>query len=214
MSHTPLPWLAATFRNAIDSFARHRLPRQAATLAYYTLFSLAPLLVIALVISGSLLGDGCDVESLGQVAQGLDPVEECVESTVFDQLASLVGEEMASTVESLVTAQQNLENGGSLLATVVGSAVLFVGASGMFQALQDALNTVWDIPISEVRGLIRSLIRRVIRDRSIGSNGFSPPCTGDISKLELPYSNPNNAMRFSLSFHLDAGACHSVVSSS
>jgi membrane protein len=146
---TPISWLRPVFSNAIDSFSRHRLPRLAATLAYYTLFSVAPLLVISLVIAGSVLGQA-------NVASEAD-----TETQVYAQLENFVGESVASTIESLVTTQQNAESDDSRLATLVGAVVLFIGASGMFQALQDALNTVWDIPIDDVRGFVQSLIRRV-----------------------------------------------------
>ena len=143
MPSTPVPWLGATFLNAFDSFARHRLPRLAATLAYYTLFSLAPLLLVALLIAGSI-NRNADVDT-----------------EVFIQLGRLVGTSMAETIQSLVNAQANIESVGGAAATTIGALVLFIGASGMFQALQDALNTVWDIPIENVRGLLRSLLRRL-----------------------------------------------------
>lgn len=146
---TPMAWLRPIFSNAFDSFSRHRLPRLAATLAYYTLFSIAPLMVIALVIAGSVI-------DTTNVADGAS-----TETQVFAQLEEFVGEGIASTVESLVTTQQEADSGDSRTATIIGAVILFIGASGMFQALQDALNTVWDIPIDEVRGILRSLVRRV-----------------------------------------------------
>lgn len=138
-----VPWLGATFRAAFDGFARHRLPRLAAALAYYTIFSLAPLLIIALIIARSVLGP------------------DDAQQQLFDQLANAIGTSMAATIESMVTAQEGAGGAGGVAATVVGAVVLFIGASGMFQQLQDALNTVWDVPIGEVRGLVRSLRRRV-----------------------------------------------------
>ena len=133
-------WVRPTFAAAFDGFVRHRLPRLAAALAYYTLFSLAPLLIIALVIARSVVGDD-------------------VESDLYAQLTELVGASMSDTIESLVSASDGLTGGRSVAATIVGGLILFIGASGMFQQLQDALNTVWDIPIAEVRGLVRTLQR-------------------------------------------------------
>lgn len=144
MPSTSIRWLRPIFSNAFDSFARHRLPRLAATLAYYTLFSVAPLLVIAIVIARAALPARIDVDS-----------------ELFAQLVATVGASMAETIQSLVTAQEGVDGGGDVTASVVSGVVLFIGASGTFQALQDALNTVWDIPIDEVRGILRSLIRRL-----------------------------------------------------
>ena len=138
-----VPWLKSTFRSAFDGYARHRLPRLAAALAYYTLFSLAPLLVVALIIAEKVLG------------------ESSARADLFDQLGEVIGASMAATIESLVTATESAGGSGGLMATVIAGLILFIGASGMFQQLQDALNAVWDIPIAEVRGALRSLRRRL-----------------------------------------------------
>lgn len=138
------PWLRPTFAAAFDGFVRHRLPRMAAALAYYTLISLAPSLLIALVIARAVVRN------------------DSAETQLFENLANTVGDGMASTIESLVTAQGGLTGGRGIAATAVGALILFIGASGVFQALQSALNTVWDIPIEEVRGVLRTLRRRLI----------------------------------------------------
>ena len=146
MASTSIRWLLPIFSNALDGFARHRLPRLAATLAYYTMFSLAPVLVIALVIARAALPESGDFD---------------VDTELFTQLAATVGKSMATTIQSLVTAQEGVDGGSDVAASIVSGVVLFIGASGMFQALQDALNTVWDIPIDEVRGIVRSVVRRL-----------------------------------------------------
>ena len=146
MASTSIRWLLPIFSNALDGFARHRLPRLAATLAYYTMFSLAPVLVIALVIARAALPESGDFD---------------VDTELFTQLAATVGKSMATTIQSLVTAQEGVDGGGDVAASIVSGVVLFIGASGMFQALQDALNIVWDIPVDEVRGIVRSVVRRL-----------------------------------------------------
>jgi len=146
MASTSIRWLLPIFSNALDGFARHRLPRLAATLAYYTMFSLAPVLVIALVVARAALPESGDFD---------------VDTELFTQLAATVGKSMATTIQSLVTAQEGVDGGGDVAASIVSGVVLFIGASSMFQALQDALNTVWDIPVDEVRGIVRSVVRRL-----------------------------------------------------
>jgi membrane protein len=138
-----VPWLKTTFKAAFDGYARHRLPRLAAALAYYTLFSLAPLLVVALIIAEAVLRDNS------------------ASTQLFEHLGVAIGTSMADTIESLVTAAADSNGGGGVMATVIAALILFIGASGMFQQLQDALNTVWDIPIEDVRGVLRSLRRRL-----------------------------------------------------
>lgn len=135
----------AIFTTAVHGFRVHRLPRLAAALAYYTLFSLAPLLVIMFGIAGLVLGDDAGAQD-----------------DLFTQMESAVGEEITDTIRSLVEARQEAGTGGDIVAAVVGSLLLFVGASGVFLQLQDSLNTVWDVPLAEVKGLMATLRKRVV----------------------------------------------------
>ena len=102
--------------------------------------------MIALVIARAALPESGDFD---------------VDTELFTQLAATVGKSMATTIQSLVTAQEGVDGGGDVAASIVSGVVLFIGASGMFQALQDALNIVWDIPVDEVRGIVRSVVRRL-----------------------------------------------------
>ena len=94
--------------------------RLSAALAYYSVFSIAPLLVIAIGIAGLAFG------------------AEAVQGQVDDQLKGTIGAEAASTVQSMI---QSASKGGGA-ASVVGIVLLLVGASGVFTALKDALNTI------------------------------------------------------------------------
>src|SRR5690349_13143309 len=110
-------------------------PRLGAALAYYAIFSIPPLMMIALAAIG-LIYSGNIVERL-QI-----------------QLASLVGEE---TARQLLTGVQMQGSKGGIIAGVIGLAVLFFGASGVFAELQDALNVIWGVKPKEegLKGLIK-----------------------------------------------------------
>jgi membrane protein len=97
--------------------------RLAAALAYYTLFSMAPLLVLVVGIAGLAFG------------------EEAVRGEVFTQLRSLVGDDSAAVIQKAVAAAA-LQSSGAL-ATAIGVVTLLVGSSAVFAELQDALNTIW-----------------------------------------------------------------------
>jgi membrane protein len=103
-----------------------KVSRLAAALAYYTVFSFAPLLVISLGVAGMLFG------------------EEAARREVATQLTGLLGPSAAQILEITVDSAQRNERAG-ILATVIGLAVLLYGASGVFAALQDALNTIWEV---------------------------------------------------------------------
>ncbi|MEO8275212.1 MAG: YihY/virulence factor BrkB family protein [Thermoanaerobaculia bacterium] len=104
---------------------RDKVPRLAAALAYYALFSLAPLLVVAIGVAGFFFG------------------HEAARGEVVAQFSALIGRPGARAVEELLAA--NGSRGKGLAAAVLGLATLLLGASGVFGELQDALNSIWNV---------------------------------------------------------------------
>ena len=100
-----------------------KAPRMGAALAYYSVFSIAPLLLLVVGAAGLLFG------------------QDTARGAILDQVRMTVGEPTASAIK-LILANVH-ESGHGTLATVVGLVVLFFGASGVFVELQDALNTIW-----------------------------------------------------------------------
>jgi membrane protein len=112
-------------KTTFQEWSEDKASRLAAALSYYTVFSLAPLLIIAIAIAGYFFG------------------QSNVQDQVMAQIASLMGERGAETVRSLMESTQR--PGGTLVATVVGLVTLALGASGVFGQLQDSLNTIWEV---------------------------------------------------------------------
>lgn len=111
-----------------------KVPLWAAALAYYTAFSLAPLLVIAIAIAGAVFG------------------EEAARGEVVGQIQGLVGKQGAEAIQSMLQNTQQPGSGG-VVATAVGIGALLLGASGVFGQLQDALNAIWGVEPKPGRGL-------------------------------------------------------------
>ncbi len=129
-----------TIRQTVDEFFEDKVLRLSAALAYYSIFSLAPLLLIAVSIAGAVFGD--------DAASGL----------LDEKLAATMGPAAAESIKDmLVHTRQPSEN---LAASLTGLALLIVGAGGVFGQLQDALNTVWGIEPKPDRG-----IKGMIKDR-------------------------------------------------
>lgn len=129
-----------TIRQTGTEFFDDNVPRLSAALAYYSIFSLAPLLLIAVSIAGIFFGD--------DAASGV----------LDDQLKSRMGDAAAATVqEMLANTRKPADN---LLATLTGLVLLVIGAGGVFGQLQDALNTVWGISPKPGRGL-----KGILKDR-------------------------------------------------
>lgn len=102
----------------------HDAPRLGAALAYYTLLSIAPLVIIIVAIAGFVLG------------------KTNAEGQLMDQTTSMLGANGAATLQMLTKSMQH--QGSGVLATCIAIVTLFFGASGVFMELRDSLNTLWD----------------------------------------------------------------------
>ena len=112
-------------RDSASAWSEDKAPRLGAALAYYSIFSLAPMLIIAIAIAGFAFGTAA------------------AERQVVTTLDGLLGRDGARAVHDLL--QNANRPGQGLVATVVGVATLLFGASGLFGQLKDALNTVWGV---------------------------------------------------------------------
>ncbi|RYE91664.1 MAG: YihY/virulence factor BrkB family protein [Myxococcales bacterium] len=122
-----------------SDWSEDKASRLAAALAFYTLLSLAPLLVIAVSVAGLVFGDDA---ARGQIAQ---------------QIGGLVGPEAGKAIEEVLAHAGDRPTAG-IVSTVIGLFVLLFSASGVFGELQDSLNTIWEVeprPGRGVMGLLR-----------------------------------------------------------
>ncbi len=119
----------------VDDYA----PSMGAALAYYTVFSLAPLLLIVIAIAGMVFG--------ADAARG----------EIFGQLRGLMGDEAARGVEALLASVN--KPGQGVTATIVGVVMLMIGATTVFGELQDALDRIWRAPTRRKSGGVWTLVR-------------------------------------------------------
>ncbi len=129
-----LKLLKSTFSNFVDD----RCASMAAALAYYTAFSLPPLLVLILVILGATM----------------DP--DAVRSAIQSQMAKLMGPQGAQQVHTILEQAQRPQ--GGLLPTILGLLGLAFGATGVFGQLQQALNTAWKVAPDPSQGGVKNFI--------------------------------------------------------
>jgi membrane protein len=125
--------------------------RLGAALSYYTIFSLAPLLLLVTSIAGLAFGRAA------------------AEGTLFGQLAGLVGPDAARLIQSAVSKASQTR--GGVIGTVVGLVVLLVGATGVVIELQGALDVVWKVepkPGRGLRGVVRTRLLSVAMILSLG----------------------------------------------
>lgn len=126
-------------KEAASSWVADYAPSMGAALSYYSVFSLAPLLVIVIAVAGAIFG------------------EEAARGEVFAQLSGLMGADAATAIEELLHAASRPKAG--LVSAVVGIVVLLVGATTVFAELQDALDRIWRAPVREGSSGLWSLLR-------------------------------------------------------
>jgi len=132
--------LPGMVREAFTDWKDDKAPRLGAALAYYTIFSLAPLLLIAVAIAGLAFG------------------REAAQGRIVDEIGGLLGDSGAKAIQEMVASAREPAEG--VLATLTGLAALLFGASGAFNELRQAMNTVWEVPEREGGGL-----KGLIKDR-------------------------------------------------
>lgn len=127
-------------KDVVNKAMDDKVLRLSAALSYYSIFSLAPLVLIAVSVAGTVFGD--------EAASGL----------LANSLRSSIGASAADAVQEMVL--RTREPSDNLIASVTGVLLLILGATGVFGQLQDALNTVWSVQQKPGR-----VIRTLLRDR-------------------------------------------------
>jgi membrane protein len=128
--------------NAGSSWLAHNAPRLGAALAYYTIFSIAPLLVIAIAIAGYLFG------------------RKAVEGQIAAQFQELFGKQGAEAIQAMLTNAGQPNSG--LLPSLLGGIVLVIGAIGLFIELHSTMNTVCGVQVKSGRGILGFLRDRLL----------------------------------------------------
>lgn len=134
-------------------FGEDKVPRLAAALAYYTVFSLAPLLLLLLAITGLILHNNEDVRK-----------------QLVTTIGGLVGPKGAPVIDAIL--ENANKPGTSLIASIIGGITLLLGASGVFGQLKDALNTIWEVKPKEGLGIMGLLRERFLSFGMVLGTGF------------------------------------------
>ena len=136
------------FRSAFKIWKEDRAQRLGAALAYYTLFSIAPLLIIMMAIAGLVF----DAER--------------ARTQMVGTLATQLGTEAATSVNKLIS---NIQTSGSgLFATILSAVILLIASTNLFAQLKDALNTIWHVRYKPHASFLVGL-RRAMRDRLLSA---------------------------------------------
>ncbi len=123
-----------------------------AALSYYTVFSIAPIIVIIIAAAGFIFGP------------------EAIRGEVYDKLSGLLGAEVAEQIQNLV--KNAYQSNAGVVATVIGLVTLVFGATGVVNQLKKSLNMVWDMKATPKNGLLQFALDRVMSLAMILAIGF------------------------------------------
>ncbi len=124
-------------KDSVQEFGDDHVSSLAAALAYYAVFSLAPLLVIGITIAGFIYGD--------QAAQG----------QIVDRIRGVVGDQGASIIQTMIAGAR--KSGSGFVAGILSVIALILGASGVFSQLQFSLDQIWHVEPKKSRGIMGTI---------------------------------------------------------
>jgi len=139
-------------KNAFSGFSNDKVTKLSGSLAYYTVFSMAPLLIVIISLCGWFLG------------------REAVEGKIYDQLTSFVGADTAAQLQEMIKSASLA--GKSKIAAIIGGITLLVGSTTVFAEIQDSINQIWGLKPKPKRGWLKMLQNRFLSFSVIVSLGF------------------------------------------
>ena len=139
-------------KETVSTFMYNKGLKLSASLAYYTLFSMAPLLLLVISLAGAFFG------------------REAIEGSVFAELNGLVGNEAATQIQQII---KNMElSVSTTLSLVIGAVSLIIGATTVFGDIQDSVNKIWSVKAKPEKGWLKLVKDRLLSGSIIIGLGF------------------------------------------
>ncbi len=128
-------------KEAGAGFAKHNVLRLSASLSFYTMFSLGPMMLLIVYISGLFWG------------------QKATEGTVYEQISGVIGEKPALQIQELI---RNASVTGTDFMAIIGMAILILAATSAFNEMHNSINTIWSLRVKKGRGFLQMLKSRLI----------------------------------------------------
>ncbi|MEJ7913827.1 MAG: YihY/virulence factor BrkB family protein [Chitinophagaceae bacterium] len=138
-------------RDAGAGFHRHRVLKLSASLAYYTVFSIGPMLLVVIFFANLFWG------------------RQAIEGKVYGQISAMVGDGAALQIQEIL---KNASVSGSSFTAVIGFVALVVAATTAFIEMQDSINTIWNLKIKENTGWKLMIKNRLLSFSIVAGLGF------------------------------------------
>jgi membrane protein len=154
-------------KKSFKEWSEDKASRLGASLAYYTIFSIGPLLLICVAIASRVFSNA--------------------EDQVVSQISSVVGPQGGQIIRQMI--DNSNKGSGSIIATIVGIVLLVLGAAGVFGQLQDALNTIWEVKPKPGQGILANIKQRFLSFTMVLGTGFLLLVSLVISALVAGFGN-------------------------
>ncbi|PZR20964.1 MAG: ribonuclease BN [Flavobacterium psychrophilum] len=139
-------------KNTFNGFMADKGLKLSASLSYYTIFSLAPLLLLIISLAGAIFG------------------KEASEGRVFEEINGLIGSQAAMQVQQII---RNLQlSGKSTISAIIGGVTLVIGATTVFGEIQDSINMIWRVKAKPKKGWLKLIKDRLLSGSIIVGLGF------------------------------------------
>lgn len=142
-------------KNSAMSFGDVAIPKKSASLSYYTIFAIAPILYLIMFLLGIFYSD------------------DMITAEVQGYMSSIMGEDLAVQIqESLRNIKKEQENNDSIWSAVLGIGTLIITATGVFVEIQDSINRIWHLKAKPAKGWLNFVMNRLLSFSMIISIGF------------------------------------------
>ncbi len=141
-----------SLKDAFKGFGDDKVTKLSASLAYYTGFSLAPLLVVIIALCGFFFG------------------REAIQGTIDNQIQGFIGADAAKQVQDMI--KNAAVSGKGTFATIIGVVTLLIGATTIFGEVQDSINSIWGLKPKPKVGFMKTVQNRLLSFGLVGSLGF------------------------------------------
>jgi membrane protein len=152
MSKVTAKGLWQVLKKAGEGFIKDKIPKLSGSLAYYTIFSLAPMLLVIIFLANLFWG------------------QSAVEGTIVSQLRSVLGNGVAVQIQEII--KNASLNSSSAFSAIIGFITLLIGATTVFTEIQDSINSIWNLKLKDTTGWWKVLLSRILSFSIVIGLGF------------------------------------------
>ncbi|HYH56327.1 MAG TPA: YihY/virulence factor BrkB family protein, partial [Anseongella sp.] len=139
-------------KRSAAGFIDDKVMKLSAALAYYTVFSIGPMLLVVITLCGIFYGRAA------------------IEGTVYEEISGFVGSEAAGQIQEII--RNAAVSGNSAVAAVIGFGTLLFGATGVFVEIQDSINFIWGLKAKPRKGWVKMVLNRLLSFSLVIGLGF------------------------------------------